>query len=144
MERRGVSDLVSIIILILIIILLAGFVFVVFDVEKYLFTIEDDLCKDVEIVVLDACYNDEFIIIEIENKGVEINNGFLFKLFGNEVYEVPSPPLTNLKGFGIEGIVLPYEDFVGEINKVLVFPKIKTSDGVIVCENKEEYNVVRC
>jgi len=146
MQKRGISELVGAVLVILIIVVLFVIVFFTFDVKKYISNLGENPCDEVKIEVKSACYNKEKITIRIENNGnTDVSNGFLFKIYGNEVYDIPSAPLTLLGGFGAEEINLPYENFMGKLDKVVILPKVIINDKQYICDsNLEGYKLNEC
>ena len=144
MQNRGVSEFIGLVLMILIVVVLFVIVFFAFDVRKY-FT-EGSPCSDVKVDVVGACYNEKNIIIKIKNNGdLDVNNGFLFKIYGNEEYDVPSMPFTLLSGFGVKEIVLPYEGFIKKVDKIIVLPKIIVNEKQYICDsNLEGYKLNAC
>ncbi|MBI2499184.1 hypothetical protein HYV88_02990 [Candidatus Woesearchaeota archaeon] len=146
MQKRGISELVGAVLVILIIVVLFVIVFFAFDVKKYVSNLGENPCDEVKIDVKSACYNKEKIIIKIENNGnIDVNNGFLFKIYGNEVYDIPSVPLTLLGGFGTKEINLPYEEFMGKLDKVVILPKFNMNNKQYICDsNLGGYKLNEC
>lgn len=146
MQKRGFSELVGAVLVILIIVSLFVIVFFAFDAKRYFFSIGENPCNEIKINVKSACYNEKNIIIKIENNGnLDVNNGFLFKIYGNEVYNIPSSPLTLLSDFGAKEVDLPYENFMGKLDKIVVLPKILVNDKQYICDsNLEGYKLNGC
>ncbi|MEK6953004.1 MAG: hypothetical protein AABX29_08375 [Nanoarchaeota archaeon] len=146
MQKRGISELVGSVLVILIIVVLFVIVFFAFDVKKYISNFGENPCNEIKINVKSACYDKEKIVIRLNNDGdIDVNNGFLFKIYGNEVYDIPSAPLTLLSGFGTKDIGLFYEDFMGKLDKVVILPKVIINENQYICDsNLEGYKLNEC
>ncbi len=149
MYKRGV-EFISVVILIGFVMIMAGIVFLFVNkiVSKNIEDVSRDAeCNDVSIKILNACYDDKDIKINIESKSIrDIDNGFLFRVYGDKNEVLPSLPFTILKGLNIQDVVVPYDISLGDLNEIEVIPKIRKVNGdqVICSLQSDKKSVVFC
>ena len=142
-NKKGLSELISIILIIGIVIALASFIllwstnFLKQTTEETSLTAEKAITctTDVELAISEICY-DSKIYISIENKkDRQIDGDFLLiKVEGDkEILLQPTPPGTNLLPFDKKRIELTYFPEVGTIKKISIIPRIKGNNGYIFC-----------
>ncbi len=155
-SKKGLSELISIILIIGIVIALASFImlwstnFLKQTTEETSLTAEKAITctTDVELAISEVCY-DSKIHINIENKkDRQIDGEFLLvKVEGDkQILLQPTPPGTNLLPFDKKRIELTYFPEVGAIKKISIIPRIQTSKGYIFCTNSiaESRSITAC
>ena len=156
MDKRGISAIIAIAVLIGFVIVTGGIVWIYiqkFSSERLEEVGSSEACSELNIEILEACYSvvntgDDSIKVRIESKSSRIvDKGFLIRIFGDGEELIPSTPFTELQGFNIEDVVVFYDDSeVGAVKKVEVIPKVKLEDGrQLVCSlQSDTFNVIEC
>ncbi len=155
-NKKGLSELISIILIIGIVIALASFImlwssnFLRETTEETSLTVEKAITctTDVELAISEVCY-DSKIHINIENKkDRQINGDFLLiKVEGDkDVLLQPTPPGTNLLPFDKKRVEVTYFQEVGSLKKISIIPRIQTSKGYVFCTNSiaESSSITAC
>ena len=146
MEKGEASLIVLILLISLVIMLGTGtYIFIKkFTSERIDEVDSDDVCSDITIKIIDACYTETQLKIKVESQSAKkIDKGFLIKVSGQIEELLPTGPFTELEGFNIEELIIPYGAKEGEINEVNLIPKIQREDGSqVVCSIKSEKHVL--
>lgn len=101
---------------------------------------------DIDLKIVDACYDSDSIDVTIDNNKDKSINGdlLLIRIEGNNVVTRPTPPNTNLEPFEREVIYTQYDPSFGVIKKISIIPRIEENGKAVFCSmNKIETTSIR-
>ncbi len=143
MNQKGLSELISIVLIIGLVVALATLVFYWSSNLISKSTSEADITlrktincfRDIELVITDVCYDNKTYISLENRKDGSINGEFLLiRIEGSKDSLIqPTPPGTNILPFEKKRIELTYFPEVGLINKISIIPRLMTDKGPIFC-----------
>jgi len=155
--ERGLSPVISTVLLITMVVVVAGLVFswsryTVKNSEKE--ALEQQLCSGIKFVVDDFCYGEDTIVDSTNaiigtKKYIQFNGkndveepklyGFLILLdYGWKTVPIPSSSDSDISGFDAREVISDNIEDITGIEKVRITPKIKPDNRFILCEEKEE------
>ena len=104
---------------------------------------ENQDCSNINIKILEACF-DAQIRIKLESKtSKQIDKGFLIRTIGDTTFTIPSLPFTVLDGLDIEDIIVPYNTEMNNIQEIMVIPKIRDFNGEqSICYTKADKTAI--
>jgi len=133
MEKRGLSKVVAIffIIMISVMAVILFWVFLTNTLEKQGESVQEkysflNCIQDVEISILDVCYQDNLLKLKLKNKRELILGDFFlveFTFINGSVELIPTAYHTYLQPYETKTIIVQYP---GELEKIKVIPKIET------------------
>jgi len=154
--KKGISPVVSSILLIALVILVGGLVFLWMShtLEKSEdLTLEKKLCDSSNFVIGDFCYEninvENLETGEFENKvRMEFNGrneasepeleGFMVFLdYDGRALSISSLVHSEIEGFGSKRITTDFIEDISEIKQIRLVPKIKENNKIFICEKKE-------
>jgi len=149
LDSRGLSQVVSTVLIILISIMAIGMLTVfVFNVIKQQ-NIEEaqtalNCITDVDVKILSACYTGNLLKIKIKNeKDIILGDFFLIDIFyfDREKETIPTPYYTIVNAYESRDLIVPY---LSPIEKIKVIPRIE-STAFLCYDNAPEYsNIKEC
>ena len=149
MDKRGISDVISAVLLILLVIAAIGtLAFYITNFLKNDALEKEQLyfncIKDVEIELLDVCYRGNILDIKIKNKkSVFLGDFFLVEVgFGNgSVQNIPTAYNTRVAPYETKIVSMPY---YSGTTKIKVIPQIE-SHSILCYESAPEFlNITAC
>jgi flagellin-like protein len=146
-SKRGVSTVVATVLMILIVVALAGLVFVwargfILKAENQ--ALADKACEGVNFIQGQFCYNETmdgdetetYIQFDIRNDASNSKiEGFLILAdYGGEIKSIPTLRFSEVESLSLKTVMSPPIDDFFDIKQISVAPQVSVKSKVFVCE----------
>ncbi len=147
--KKGLSSLVVTLLLVAFVIVIAALIMhfqtgLVKNLQENSGDVEKICSSEVKLEVLEGCYNQENVIITIQNKGKrDITSDTLFRLYGEETCISLPEPLEEIKTFESKQLILTNN--CGKLNKIEIIPNIEIEGKREFCNTQiTSFNIASC
>ncbi len=144
MEKRGSQTLTAFLLIIIAVIAIIYIYSIIKNRNIENLQVKFNCIKDIKIEILNACYENNLLKIEIKNKDdIILGDFFLVTLyFNNQTSKtIPTPYHTYIMPYETKTIIVPYHE---GLEKIRVIPRIE-NQNYLCSEFAPEYkNIMEC